>query len=102
MAPTGEATNAKKTQSKAAKNQTVQDIIAKKKAVMEKVDLQMDGEISVQIDELRALWSAARDTDRTSNAGTKSAPKIQKQIDTLVEESQATIVTFTFKSIGRF
>ncbi len=90
----------KKAQSDDAKNETIADIMAKKKAVTKKVTIQTDGEVATRISELRQLHSAARDTDRISNEP-DNAPKIQEQIDALVEESQSTVATFTFKSIGR-
>ena len=95
------ASTAKKKQSKAAKVQTIAEIRAKKKSVTKTVAIQIDGEVANEIAALRALHSAARDADRLSNDKDK-APTIQRQIDKLVESSQATIAVFTFKSIGRF
>jgi hypothetical protein len=87
-------------QAKKAKKQTIAQIKKKKKAVTKTVAIQVDGEIANQIAALRSLHSAARDADRHSNTP-ETAPKIQKQIDNLVEESQDTLVVFTFKSVGR-
>jgi len=98
---TVKASQAKAKQSKQAKDQTIAEIMAKKKAVTKKVPIQTDGEIADRIADLRQLFNAARDADRLSNEPDK-APAIQTQIDKLVEESQATVVTFTFRSIGRF
>lgn len=96
----GKTSQAKKAQSKQAKSQTIAEIMANKKAVTKKVPIQTDGEIAGQIAEMRALFTAARDNDRLTNEPDK-APDIQEQIDALVEESQTTVVMFTFESIGR-
>ena len=88
-------------QAKKAKKQTIADIKKKKKAVMKTVAIQVDGEVANSIAALRALLTAARDSDRISN-DTDKAPAIQKQIDKMVETSQDTLVVFTFKSVGRF
>ena len=94
------AKTSKVTQSKAAKKQTIAQILAKKKAVTKQVPIQTDGEVANEILTLRRLHSAARDADRLSN-DTDKAPSIQEKIDTLVAASQDSIVVFTFKSIGR-
>lgn len=94
------ANTAKKTQSKAAKKQTLASIKAKKKAVTKTVAIQVDGEIANEIAALRSLYSAAQSADRISNEP-DTAPQIQDQIDKLLVQSQETIVVFTFKSIGR-
>lgn len=78
------------------------DIIASKKAVMTIATIQTDGEIANEIANLRQLHTAARDSDRMSNEAVDRAPGIQSKIDELVEQSVDTLVTFTFKSIGRF
>ena len=96
----GKVSKVKVAQGKAAKVQTIESIIAKKKAVLKKVFIQLDGEVANQIEDLRQLHAAARDTDRTSNDSDK-APAIQKKIDKLVSESQDTVQEFTFKSFGR-
>lgn len=88
-------------QAKKAKKQTIADIKKKKKAVTKTVAIQVDGEVANSIAALRALLTAARDSDRISN-DTDKAPAIQKQIDKMVETSQDTLVVFTFKSVGRF
>lgn len=99
---TSKVSEAKTSQSKAAKKRTIENIMAKKKAVTKRVTIQTDGEIADQISELRQLHTAARDSDRLSNEAVKQAPKIQKQIDKLIEESEDTLELFVFKSIGRF
>lgn len=91
---------AKATQGKAAKAQTIAEIMAKKKAVTKRVPIQVDGEVADEILSLRRLHSAARDSDRLSNDPDK-APAIQKKIDDLVTKSQDTITVFIFKSVGR-
>jgi len=91
---------AKKAQSKAAKSQTMADIMAKKKAVTKKVDIQLDGEVADRIAALRQAYTAARDVDRVSNTP-DTAPKILTQIEELVEASESTVAIFSFKSIGR-
>jgi len=88
-------------QGKADKASTIADIKAKKKAVTKQVPIQLDGELADHIVDLRKLHAAARDADRLSNEPDK-APAIEKQIEALVEESKATEVIFTFKSIGRY
>ena len=88
-------------QGKEAKALTIAQIKKQKKAVTKKVPIQLDGEISDRIADLRRLHLAARDSDRMSNE-TDKAPAIMKQIEDLVEESQATERIFTFKSVGRF
>ena len=98
---TSESSKSKVAQSKAAKTSIIEDIMAKKKAVTKKTVIQTDGEIATRIDELRQLHTAARDSDRISNESTKQAPRIQEQIDKITEESEATLVEFVFKSIGR-
>jgi len=85
---------------KAAKKQTISDIMAKKKAVTKEVAIQMDGEIANQIAQLRQLHTSARDADRLSN-DTDKAPGIQEQIDELIVKSEKTVVIFKFRSIGR-
>lgn len=94
-------TEASVEQSKAAKANTIEEIKARKKAVTKQVAIQLDGEIADRISDLRKLHTAARDADRLSNEPDE-APKIQEQINTLVEESKDTEVVFTFKSVGRF
>lgn len=88
-------------QGKAAKALTIAQIKKQKKAVTKKVVIQLDGEVSDRIVELRRLHVAARDSDRMSNE-TDKAPEILKQVDSLVEESRDTERVFTFKSVGRF
>jgi len=94
-------TQTKKNQSKAKKQATVASIMAKKKAVTKTIDIQLDGEVADRIADLRSAHTAARDSDRLSNTPDK-AGEIMKQIEELVEASQDTVVTFSFKSIGRF
>ena len=88
-------------QGKAAKKRTVADIKARKKAVTKRVTVQLDGEVANRIAGLRALQTAARDSDRLSNEPDK-APAIIEQIEQAVEASRDTEIVFTFKSIGRF
>ncbi len=96
----GKVAAAKNSQSKTAKAETMADIMAKKKAVTKQVAIQLDGEIADRIAALRNMYTAARDSDRLTNEPDK-APGILEQVDELVEASQSTVVTFSFKSIGR-
>ena len=98
---TAKASGSKTAQSKQAKKRTIAEIMARKTAVMKTAIIQTDGELANKIAELRQLHTAARDADRLSNAPEK-APRIQKQIDKLIEQSEDTLEVFTFKSIGRF
>lgn len=98
---TVKTSGSKTAQSKQAKKHTIAEIMAKKKAVLKTAIIQTDGEIANEVNELRQLHTAARDADRLSNAP-ETAPRIQKQIDKLVEQSGDTLEVFTFKSIGRF
>ncbi len=87
-------------QGKAAKMQTMANIIAKKRGVTKKATLQIDGEIAVEILELRAQITIAEQFDRRHNEP-DTAPKLQEKLDEIVEQSRDTEITFTFKAIGR-
>lgn len=87
-------------QGKAAKKGTIAGLKKRKKAVTKQVTIQLDGEISDRINNLRSLYTAARDKDRLSNEADK-APGIQAEIDELIAGSSDTEVKFLFKSVGR-
>ena len=87
-------------QGKAAKMQTMANIIAKKRGVTKKVPIQIDGEVAVEIQELRAQITLAEQFDSKRNEP-ETALKLKKELDELIERSHDTEVTFTFKSLGR-
>ncbi len=95
------ASVAKKNQSKVAKLETIEQILAAKKAVIKKVPVQVDGALASELEDLRADLREAKDLDPLTNAPA-IAPGIESQIAALEEQSKDTIRIFTFKSIGRF
>ena len=98
---TAKSAGAKQAQSKVAKLDTIEKIMAGKKAVTKTVDVQIDGEVAGEIAELRRLVRAARDSDRGANKPDTELA-VQDKLDALIEASKSTVVTFTFTSIGRY
>ena len=96
----GEAAQSKADQGQAAKAQTMANIIKKKRGVTKKVPIQIDGEIAVEIQELRAQITLAEQFDSKRNEP-ETALKLKKELDELIEKSHDTEITFTFKSLGR-
>lgn len=81
---------------------------SKKKAVVSRVTIQLDGEVVAQIEALREEYLRADRNDRqrdaandVSLADAPEAPAIQEKIDELTESAQETEQEFTFRSIGR-
>ncbi len=87
-------------QGQVAKQQTMANIIKKKRGVMKKATIQIDGEVAVEILELRAQVTIAEQFDRRHNED-DTAPKLQAKLDQLIEDSKDTEITFVFKAIGR-
>ncbi len=96
----GEQAQAKADQGQVAKQQTMANIIKKKRGVTKKATIQIDGEVAVEIAELRAQVTLAEQFDRKHNED-DTAPKVQDRLDQLVEDARDTEITFTFKAIGR-
>ncbi len=96
----GGQAQAKADQGQAAKQQTMANIIKKKRGVTKKATIQIDGEVAVEIAELRAQVTLAEQFDRKHNED-DTAPKMQDRLDQLVEDAKDTEITFTFKAIGR-
>ena len=96
----GQKAQGKANQGQAAKQQTMANIIKKKRGVTKKATLQIDGEIAVEILELRAQIAIAEQFDRRHNED-DTAPKLQAKLDQLIENSKDTEITFVFKAIGR-
>ncbi len=95
-----EQAQGKADQGQAAKQQTMANIIKKKRGVTKKVPIQIDGEVAVKIQELRAQITLAEQFDSKKNEP-ETALKLKKELDELIERSHDTEVTFTFKSLGR-
>ena len=96
----GEQAQAKADQGQAAKQQTMANIIKKKRGVTEKVTIQIDGELASEILEARSQITLAEQFDRKHNEP-DTAPKFQEALDELVESSKDTEIVFTFKALGR-
>ena len=85
----------------ATKKLSIKEIMALKVAVTKKVVIQLNGAVAEQISDFRMEVRAAELADETSNRD-PSAPKLQKELDTLIEVSAVSEITFEFKSIGRY
>ena len=94
---TAKLAGAKQAQSKVAKLDTIEKIMAGKKAVTKTVDVQIDGEVAGEIAELRRLVRAAKDFDLGANKPDTELA-VQDKLDALIEASKSTVVTFTFTS----
>ena len=86
-------------QGAAAQAQLMADIIKKKRGVTKLVTIQLDGEVASEITILNSRYAAAIVYDRDHNEN-ETAPKVQDEIDELIEASKDTEVVFKFKSIG--
>ena len=96
----GEQAQGRADQGQAAKQLTMANIIKKKRGVMKKATIQIDGEVAVEILELRAQITIAEQFDRRHNED-DTAPKLQAKLDQLIEDSKDTEITFVFKALGR-
>jgi len=79
---------------------TMAEILAAKKAIVHTVRIQIDGEMAVKIEEMQKRLIEVRHEDRRSNMPDKE-PDVQAELDRLLVEAEGTIVTFSFRSIGR-
>jgi len=87
-------------QGQAAKQQTMANIIKKKRGVTKKVPIQIDGELASEIIELRQQIVLAEQFDRGENKPESALP-LKKELEELIEGSKDTEVVFTFKALGR-
>ena len=76
------------------------EIQAKKTAVTKKTEIQIDGEIAIELEALNDELIDAKRFDRHNNKA-NTEPAVQKKIDKLTAKASKTLITFEFKSIGR-
>jgi len=79
---------------------TIEQIMELKTARIEKVMVQLDGEVAFKVEALQEELVIARQEDRRSNEPDQ-APKIETQLQALLDGARLTETEFIFKSIGR-
>lgn len=86
-------------QGKAAKAQTITDILARKKPNIRSIDICLDSDLAAEIQALeREIDQAKRKRGKSLADGTA---RLEVQLDELYERAAAESVTFTFQDIGR-
>lgn len=93
---------AKVEQGKEAKNQTIDDILSRKKPNVRIVEICLDSDLAAEINEVeRELEQAKMKRNRQGRTLADSTGALQTRLDELMERAAEESVSFTFKDIGR-
>ena len=78
---------------------TIEEIMALKKPRVETETIQLDGEVAEEVERLKVALVTATQNDRSTNKPPQ-APKVEKELQKVLDAARTTEAVFTFRSIG--